>query len=158
MSLLIRSSLLLLMCLGSVPVVQGAGADPDKVQILMHRVAQTDHEHLVAKNMVLTAQEQELFWPVYRAYVQALEPLNLRAIALAGERGADAQAIGDEQASAYIKEAMSLEAGKMRVKRKYFLQLKALLPAHQVLRFFEIEQARDAVERLERVVDTPLLP
>jgi hypothetical protein len=73
----LRYGMLALALIVAIPAVAQAQSTSTEMQILANKV-NADKKALVAQNMELTETEAKSFWPIYDAYQQDLQKINIR--------------------------------------------------------------------------------
>ena len=111
---------------------------------------------IIADNIVLTAVESEEFWPVYREYRAEVGKLNDRFVKLVTSYATNYQSIDDAAASELLKESFSIDAGRVKVSKKYAKKMGKFLPGVKLIRFVQIESRLDAVMEIKVKNSIPL--
>lgn len=150
----------LVLMLLAVPFVaaQTDEAKPaDNWQILRDKL-KADKKLLVADNLTMTSEQAKAFWPVYDAYQAELTKNNERIKKLVFDYADvwNKGAVKDEDAKKLIAEMMSIEEAELHLKKTYLPKFEAVLPATQVMRYFQIENKIRTLVRLDLAANIPL--
>jgi Spy/CpxP family protein refolding chaperone len=113
---------------------------------------------LVAGAIPLTDAEADAFWPLYDAYEKERRPLDERANKQVADFLARSASMTDGEAKAMIEEALTIEEGKLRLRRTYLGRMVKAVPPRKVARFFQIDNKLDAVVRADIAKQIPLAP
>jgi hypothetical protein len=113
---------------------------------------------LVAGAIPLTNAEADAFWPLYDAYEKERRPLDERANKLVSDFLAGSASLTDAQAKAMVDEALSIEEGKLRLRRGYLGRMEKAIPPRKVARFYQIDNKLDSVVRADIAKQIPLAP
>ena len=95
----------------------------DEVEVMLE-LAQLERKAIVAQNMQLTAEEAEVFWPIYNDYVTKLRDLSQRDVKLITTYAESYLTLTDEQATELLKEAQSIDQARLKTRIKYAKKLK----------------------------------
>lgn len=115
-------------------------------QILLQQVM-TDRRAVYAANLGLTDSESRAFWPIYDDYEAKVKKLNDRFLDLVNRYVAEYDTLSDADASAMLKEKMSIEKERMELKQAYTKKVAKALPAKKALRYAQIETRVDNMLR-----------
>ena len=133
---------------------QAAG---DQGQIYAARAQlEADRAQIVTDNLTLTTAEGTAFWPVYRAYRADMHKISDRAVALVENYAKVYQAMTDAQATPMLNDWMSIETDRASLRSSYLPKFLAVLPAHKVARYYQIENKLDAIVAYTAAGTVPL--
>jgi hypothetical protein len=105
-----------------------------------------DKTQLVTEAMNFTENESKIFWPVYRRYEAELTSINDQRVALNKEYALKNSAMTESDAKVMLDKAMSLESGRVQLKKNYAQEFQEKgLPATTTARFFQLENGLDAM-------------
>jgi len=119
-------------------------------------ITEAQRTMIVADNIKLSPAEDEEFWPVYREYRAEVAKLNDRFVKLITDYADTFESIDDAAASRLLKESFAIEAGRVKVSKKYAKKFGKFLPGVKVVRFVQIESRLDAVLELKIKNSIPL--
>jgi hypothetical protein len=134
----------------ALPVIapaQDAGLATDE-QILLKQVM-NDRKAVFAKNLGLTEEESQLFWPIYDEYEAKVKPLNDRFLANVNAFAEKYDTLGEADAAAILKEKMAIEKEREALKQAYTRKVAKALPANKALRYAQLETRIDNMVRRE---------
>jgi len=123
---------------------------------MQRQVTEAQRTMIIADNIELTAAESEEFWPVYRAYRADIGELNDRFVKLVTDYAQNYDSIDDHAAARLLKESFSIEAGRVKVAKKYAKKMGKFMPGVKVIRFVQIESRLDAVMEIKVKNSIPL--
>lgn len=117
-----------------------------------------DKKLLVAENQTMTTEQAKAFWPVYDAYQAELGKNNerIKKLVLAYADVWNKGAVKDENAKKLIAEMLSIEEAELQQKKTFLPKFEAVLPATQVMRYFQIENKIRTLVRLDLAANIPL--
>ena len=128
----------------------------DQVE-LSRSVIQTERQIIVASNMSLTEQEAEAFWPVFKDFQEALRKVSDRRANLILELAKEFNSLSGEKAQEMLKESLSIQAERTKLKQKFIGRFNKVLPPKKVVRYFQIENKLDSVIDYELAARIPLV-
>jgi len=112
-------------------VVFGLGAQqnrPFREKIEAQKVA------FITKELNLTVQESQKFWPIYNEYWDKM--VNLRDGDLAARAGSE---LSDEKARELINKVLEREENELKLKKQLYNDLKNVLPATKIVKLHRAE-------------------
>lgn len=137
--------------------VAAAGVAQTRAEVEMTRSQiQADRQAIVATAMDLTDGEGEVFWPMYRDYRAEIEKLGDREWRLLESYADSWSAMSEEAAKALLDEWFSIQSDEVKIKRKWMKKMRRDMSNRRVLRFFQIENALDAMITAEIAGEIPL--
>ncbi len=143
----------------TVMLVCGAnlGLAQTRTEVEMTRAQiQADRQAIVAAAMDLADAEGEAFWPMYREYRAEVQTLGDRKWRLLESYADSWTAMSEDAAKALLDEWFSIQSDEVKIKRKWMKKMRRDMPSRRVLRFFQIENALDAVIAGEIAAEVPL--
>jgi hypothetical protein len=133
--------LMLFVCL--MPV--GVYAQTDQAQQLTLEAIEADKKRIVALNMQLSEQEQQMFWPLYDEYQMALATTQEKTLHMLKEYAQHYRTLSNERARALLDAYFAIEEESLRLKRFYVKKFSEVLPMTRVARYFQIENKIEAI-------------
>ncbi len=124
---------------------------------LSRSVIQTERQFIVTSNMGLTEQEAEAFWPVFKDFQEALRKVSDRRADLILELAKEFNSLSGEKAQEMLKESLSIQAERTKLKQKFIGRFNKVLPPKKVVRYFQIENKLDSVINYELAARIPLV-
>ena len=106
-----------------------------------YELARDGTRQILRDEMMLTAAEEEKFWPLYDRYTSELKEVEDRYLGLikAFLQRYDRGILNDEDAGKIIDAGMSIREDRMKIRRKYLRDFRKILPEIKVLRLFQLE-------------------
>lgn len=133
-----------------------AQTETDEIE-LTRSIIETQRKAIVATNMQLNEAEGRAFWPVYNDYVNDLRKISDRRIRLISDYAKTYEVLTATQATAFLKEHISIEKEELSLVETYVEKFGAVLPPKRVARFFQIENKLNAVVDYEIAAEIPLV-
>jgi len=111
---------------------------------------------LVAENMMLTASESEVFWPLYREYRGERNTMSDRRINLLRKFRDNFDGMDDAQSSETLANWMKLEDDIQKLRKKYLKKFEKAIGGRTSLRYFQLENKLDAIIAYDLAQVVPL--
>jgi hypothetical protein len=134
-----------------------AQAQSEGAIALTRKMIETDRQAIVAENLRLTPEQEQVFWPLYRQYMAERALLGDRATTLLRKHAATFDILDDESATSFLYEYLNLERDQVALKRTWVGKMRKALPATLVARFLQIENKLDAYTRALLADEVPLV-
>jgi hypothetical protein len=115
-------------------------------QILLKRV-QTNKRGVYVDYLKMTDAESKAFWPVYDEYEAQLKKIDDRFMAMINDFVAKYDTLTDAEATAMLKDRLTLERKRVDLKAKYTDRFAKVLPGKKALRFAQLESRIDNLMR-----------
>jgi hypothetical protein len=141
---------------GAVAQVNERFADMNAEIELMRSVAQTERKALVEQAMHLTAEESTAFWPVYNTYRAEIVKVSDQLVKLVTDYAALRDTLTDAQARTLLTDYLAFEQALLTVRKKYVKRFSKVLPMVKVMRFYQVENKLDLLQRLGAASQIPL--
>lgn len=116
-----------------------------------------DRQQVVTLSLPLTAQESDVFWPLYREYHSKISGLNDRFYQLVMNYAKSYPDVSNEQAAKFLKEYNDIDEDRVDLREKYAKKFLKVLPATKVARYLQIEHRLDTLEALDASSQIPLV-
>lgn len=96
---------------------------------------------IMQDELLLSAQEETKFWPLYEKYMADLKEVEDRYLDLlkAFLQRYDRGILNDEDAGKIIDAGLRIQEDRQKVRRRYLREFRKILPEIKVLRFFQLE-------------------
>lgn len=151
---LVPAALLLFTCgFAAAPAQDAAG---DQLSISRGLLA-AERQSIVGKNLSLTPEEAQKFWPLYLEYRGELMRFGDRAIELMEVMAKSADAMDDLTAQGVLKEYLNLKQQEWELRARWRSKFERAIPPAKVLRFYQIENTIDSTIASEIAGATPLV-
>lgn len=132
-----------------------AQQERDVIELIKSQLS-TQRQALVAENLSLTAEESEVFWPLYREFQSKRDPLIDRRIELLKEFRDNFDGLTDEQAAGIIDGWLTLEDDIVKLRKQYVKKFRKILSEKTTLRYFQVENKLDTIIDYDLSQVTPL--
>ena len=124
---------------------------------LTRAVIEAKKKLIVAANVDLTEEESQAFWPVYNEYQSEMRKLNDRLLALIEDFADNYETMTGEKAKSLMEEAMAIETDELALKNSYMPKFAAVLPAKQLVRYYQVENKLKAIVEYDLASAIPLV-
>jgi hypothetical protein len=118
---------------------------------------QAQRTQLVAENLPLTEAEGQKFWPLYNEYRGKWSKLDDRAVTLVQDYANSYDTMTDEKAKELLKEQLSIEEDRLKLRRSYLGKFEKVLPWKKTARYYQIERKMDAAIAGETAAIVPFV-
>ena len=112
---------------------------------------------IVGQAFILTAEEREVFWPLYTEYQHELRKINDRLLKLIQAYAEAYETMTDEQARTLLDDYYRVEKKRIKLKQSYVKKFRRKLPSKIVTRYFQIENKMEAIMKVELADAIPLV-
>ena len=123
----------------------------------LRTVVQTEMKVLIMREMVLTDEEAQNFWPLYDEYSAAVKEVGNLRVKVITDYAANYENMTDEIARQLLDDAVKYEEQKTKLKKKYIKKFRKILPDVKVTRFFQLENKLNAVVDFDLAAEIPLM-
>lgn len=124
---------------------------------LVRQVANTKRTALIAENMVFSAAEAEVFWPLYREYRAEMNKVGDDTFALVKDFAKNYNKMTDEKATEISTAKLKLDEKRLKIKKSYGKKFRKVIAPAKVFRIQQIENRIDAVQTLKLASEIPLM-
>ena len=94
---------------------------------------------MIAASMDLTPEQQEIFWPIYRAYADEQEKLLDRRIAMLKEFAGTWDQMDDTAANSIAEQSFAIQRTRLERRERYFKQMSEALNPVLAARFLQVD-------------------
>jgi len=127
-------------------------------QIQMARsLTEAQRQATMAANLVLTDDESQKFWPIYRDYRNEVGALNDKMVALIRDFADNFDNLSDSKAKSITQTYLQIEKQRIDLKAKYVDKYGKVLSAVQTARVLQIENKLDALVQAGLAKSIPLV-
>lgn len=150
---------LVLSCISLNSFAQELSEEVVLAQIELARAVGRDETRLVIDTaMQLSAEEAQIFWPVFDEYMQDIFHINDRLLSLIQEYAElYNNGISEGAASALIIEYLDIESDRIDVKQRHLANFQRVLPDEKVFLFFQIDNRLQNLINLGLSSEVPLI-
>jgi len=120
-------------------------------------VNMVEKQAIVEQTMALTETQAKAFWPLYLEYEKATRSIDNRMKDLISGYLDQYDRLTNDPAEAMIKEYISIEQDRLKLKKKYIRKFRKVLTARNTARFFQLENKLEAMKRAELATEIPLV-
>ncbi len=92
----------------------------------------------ITEELALTPQEAQTFWPIYNEREAELMKLQKQMRKSGGNRSIES--MSDSEVEALMEKRFKMEEDKIRLNRKYFKQMKKVIPIKKIARLVKAER------------------
>jgi hypothetical protein len=150
-SLVLSAALALFVCAAPGHAQQ----ERDVIEVMKSQIS-TQRQALVAENLLLTKEQSDVFWPLYREFQNKRNPLIDRRIALLTKFRDNFDSLTEEQAAEIIDGWVALESDIVKLRKQYVKKFRKILPEKTTLRYFQVENKLDTIINYDLAQVTPL--
>ena len=128
------------------------------LEILAEKL-KADKKLVVAMNMDLNRFEAKEFWPLYEAYQDQLQEVNVEIGRIIGEyaNAYNKGPVPNPLAKKLIKAILATEVKEVKIKIANYRAVQSVLPAVKVARYMQIESKIRAIEKFGIASEVPLV-
>ena len=112
---------------------------------------------VITEAMEMTAEEGELFWPIYREFDAEVAKIMDARIELIKDYAANYEALTDEKADEIVKADFKLDDKRLKLEQKYYKKMAKAMSPKLAARFFQIDNAITLLVRLQVAAEMPLV-
>jgi len=124
--------------------------------ILTYEVITSDHKALAMEALEITPEQLKALSPIYDAYLAEVNALDAKLVELIKRFNASYKSLDNAAADQMINEVFALHQESLDIKKHYNRQFHEVLPAHKVLRLWQIENKLGTIIAAQLVKDIPL--
>ena len=114
-----------------------------------------DKTKIITEVMQFSQKDADAFWPVYRRFEADRTKLDDQRVALIKEYASSFTSLTDQQANSITERALSYQAQRVDLEKKYFKEFGKVLPGVTVAKFFQLEHRLNLVWDLELASHLP---
>ena len=148
----------MILCLVAVAMVIGGTAQAQSnYEELLRQDLRTMKTAVVTDAMMLSDEEGDAFWPVYREYDLELQKIWDRRLELIRSYAASYEQINDETADKIMKDALKLREDRLKLRATYYKKMKKEVGAILAARFSQIDGVIQNIVDLQIASELPLV-
>jgi len=121
------------------------------------KMAEMEREAIVTQSMKLTEGESGKFWSLYKQYRAEVRKLDNRLVALVDEYANNYEFLSDLKAQELLNQALLLEEDRFNLRKDLPNRFRKALPTMKLIRYYQIENKLDAIQRANVVMQIPLV-
>jgi hypothetical protein len=135
-----------------------ASANLDDYMALVRSDIQARKSRIIGATLALDEAQSAAFWPVYQRYEAELSAILEERYAAIKDYAAHFDTLTDAKAADLTDRAIALEGKRLDLIRHYVGELRGVLPATKVGRWYQIETALNRAADLKVASEIPLVP
>ncbi len=138
---------------------QPPGSSPanlDEYVKLARTGIQQEKSQIVGAALALDATQAAAFWPVYKKYEAELAKIGDERYAGIKDYAANYGSLTDAKATELTDRALGLEEKRLALIKQYVGELRGVLPAVKVGRWYQVEMALNKIVDLRMAAEIPL--
>ena len=133
-------------------------ADVAAEQIEIVRAATAaERKIMVMKEMNLTTEEAEKFWPLYEEYRSEMRIVGDIRVRIITDYAASYSSMTNELAEELLDDYVDYVDQQRSLTKRYIKKFRAILPDRKVARYFQLEHKLDAAVDFELAARIPLM-
>jgi len=105
---------------------------------------QATKKAIVTRNMILTADQGKVFWPLYDQYQIEQNKLNAERMAILTKFSINYDNLTDELVRDLLDKSLTLEKKRVNLKLEWMDKFNKVLPPKVVARYYQIENKLEA--------------
>ena len=148
----------MILCLVAVAMVIGGAAQAQSnYEELLRQDLRTAKTAVVTETMMLSTEEGDLFWPIYREYDLELAKIWDRRLALIQNYAENFENMDDATADAIMQDALKLREDRMKLRATYYKKMKKEVGAILAARFSQVDGVIQNIVDLQIASELPLV-
>ncbi len=150
--------------IGSAQVAPEEFRESIKIEVGKHLklligMSETQRRRVIAQRMIFKANQRSDFWPLYYAYRAAMSKVEIKRFEILDEYSGAyvSKSLTDKRAIDLLKNFLSMEKERVRIKEYYVAEFQKILPPKQVVRFYQLDNKLEVTEKAILARDVPLV-
>lgn len=111
----------------------------------------------VTEAMMLSKEQSDLFWPIYREYEGEIDKIVDRRLSLMEDFARSYEGMTDEKAGQIVKDWFKIQDDRMKIRKKYHKRFDKSLGSKIAARFLQVEHVISLLIDLQVASETPLI-
>ena len=124
--------------------------------ILTYEVIKSDHKALAMEALEITPEQLKALSPIYDAYLAEVNVIDAKLVELIKRFNSSYRSLDNASAEQMITEIFTIQQEQLDLRKHYNRQFHEVLPAHKVLRLWQIENKLGTIIAAQLVKDIPL--
>lgn len=138
-------------------VVHVCGAFSEGQMELARTELRQQHMIIISKNLQLTPEQQEAFWPVYREYARDIATASDSKFEIIREFYTNYDLMKPEVAASLIQRTWDYQEKIIQIKRHYHADFNRVLGEVLATRFYQLDHRLDLITDLQILQEMPLV-
>lgn len=148
----------MILCLVAIAMLAGANAQAQtNYEELLRQDLRTAKTQVVTEAMMMSAEEGDAFWPVYREYDLELAKLWDRRLELIRSYAENFENMDDAMADKLMGDALKVRADREKLRAKYYKKMRKEVGAILAARFSQIDGVIQNIVDLQIASELPLV-
>jgi hypothetical protein len=156
--LLFKLSTLCLVLLAGLLAADSAQAQGAPYLELLRSDVNAEKVAIMTEGMMLTAEQGDIFWPMYREFQGELSKLGDRRVTMIRKFVGSFETLTDEQAVEISKEWFSLHEARLKLLKKTHAKVAKELGQGVAARFVQIESTLQSMIDVQIAAEMPIFP
>jgi hypothetical protein len=124
---------------------------------MLKKDIQAESRKIVADNLTLTAEQAEIFWPLYDEYDAAYDKMVDERVDVIKEYMMNYYGMDEEIGKKLITKSIDLKEKAVDLQKEYINEMLEVLPISVVGKFFQIDSRIAAIIDIARMANLPLI-
>ena len=117
----------------------------------------TQRRALITSAMEFTAEEEKIFWPIYKEYEVEYDKLMDKEIQLIKDYAESYENMGDKVAEELVKQSFDNEKAQLALSEKYYNKFSKELEVKRAVKLLQILNRIELMINLQKVSNIPVL-
>ena len=151
-----KLTILLVLFIFGIGLAQSENFETGYIDILKKDI-QAEAKILFGENLEMTADQAEVFWPLYDEYAAELLELSNERLNIISSYMLDYYDLSNEKAETLVNQAMDIDQKRLDLKRKHIAKMNEVLPQKLVGKFFQIDNYLQTLLTIQRQSTIPFI-
>lgn len=120
-------------------------------------IVQTERKILIMREMTLSNEEANAFWPLYDEYNAEVKKIGNLRVKVITDYAANYDNMTNELAKELLDNAMKHDDNLLKLRKKYVKKFRKILPETKVVRYFQLESKLNAIVNFKLAAQIPLM-
>lgn len=147
----------LVLSIGALMPATDAYAQGEQYLELLRADLQTDKIAIMTEALELTTEQGEVFWPIYREYMNDLSTIGDTKIANIKDFAANYESMTADKASELAKNAFDIQEKQFKLLKKTYKKVSKATDPIVAGRFYQVENVLLSVVNLQVSAELPLV-
>jgi hypothetical protein len=140
-----------------VVVVEIKKVSVDDVYDMVKTLAESDRKMLIGKNLEMSKEQSEKFWPVYTAYRKDVNAVQQEQFNLIKKFAKNYNSLTDDKAAELLDAHINTKRNLLNVRKKYLSDFRKSVPAKKIAKFYQVENKLNAIVEVQLAQEIPLV-
>jgi len=116
-----------------------------------------ERAEIIKQEMRLDEKQMAAFWPIYEQYSAEQTRLADEKLGVIKDYAKDFLTMNDEKADSLAQRIMAIDDQRAALRKKYYEQMKKVLPTVLVVRFFQVDNQLQMLLDLQLAANLPII-